>query len=471
MEISPERGQYIGKYKLVMKLWDGSFGETWKAQASRSEPVVVQIIADPLLAQEINRQTIDVFDISNACLARLLTIEQEPTSLIWEYVAGRRLHTYVRQLKKIKPHIAVYIARKILEIMTFTASKGMVHGGLRASRVVITPDKRVILTNFGIGHLEQRVLSRIFNGRSHSELQKFAKILAYFPQEVLEDQLFDDPKCDIYAAGILLAQMLTGRCVGSDQMVSLLGQYDIPGNLSSIILKAVADFGERYNHPNEMYQQLTQLLKMSDEVEKIYVPPPNIGIKNIALEAIPADSEEYRVYEADIISARQSIDAEVVAAEPADFEEHSPMPPQRDGAPTPRKTVRMDAEALLLISTIDKKILDPLEKKAVWPGILLQFSLAAAIAIFLLLLVAAAWPVRQESTSPAWILAPFYALRQCPLAIEVLGYVILCGQLLFFLFFPWIDPRSRLRHSPVLLFLVTFFLFMLFGLGLLGIAS
>lgn len=472
MANSSKKGKSIGRYEVVEKLWDGCFSQTWVGKTSQNAKVAIQEITDDLLKKELQAHPmIDTYNLSSPDIARLLAVEQDSSSLVWEYLTGRRLQTYIKELRSIKQNIAVYIARKLLEVLSYTSSQGCVHGALRPTRVIISPDKKVMITNFGVGFAEQQILSNLI--QEGKDVKKYQRILSYFPQEVLEDQLFEDPKSDIYSVGIILAEMIIGKCVDRKDIASKLHTKKIAPKLISVILKATSDFEERYLHPDEMYRDLTQLLKASNQVEKIYVPPPSINIKSIAMEAIPADSEEYRVYQAEVISAKQAIDAEVVVAEPVEYDENQeskihkkigkklPEVKETDGL---KKTVRLDSQALLLFSTIDKKILDPLEKDSIWPKVFIKFFLATCfIFSFLLFITVLSIETAQKFTESIWILSPLYTIMQWPNIIQFFAKMIIGIGGIIILFLPIINQeKDALRHRFFMIILTVFLFYYLF---------
>lgn len=463
----PEIGTSISKYQLVAKVWDGTFSETWQGKSLQEESVAIQIIKDPKMLAILKEHPLEIPSFSHPSLPALLSIEENPVSFVWEYASGRRLSTYIKSLKNIKGNIALYIIRKLLEILRFLLSQGKIHGSIRPSKILVTPDKRVLLCNLGMGFAESRLLAECF--AREENVDRFFSILPYFPEEVLKDQIFDDPKSDIFSAGMILCEMLTGKCTPVPEIPAALNQQGIEPGLCSVILKATADFEERYNHPNEMYEDITKLLKLSDQVEKIYVAPPAAKTVNIGMEAIPADSEEYRVYQADVFSAKQTIDAEVVMAEPVE----ESMQPDADSKITSqsqkspfRKTVRLDADAILMFSTIDKKILDPLEKESFWPGILGKYFFATALVFSSLFLLS----IFRESkdTFLAWFLYPFHCMAVWDKPLDFLGNVAVWGGLFFFSFVPFFDPKAQIKKNPVLIIFVVLYILGLSALGVWG---
>lgn len=457
-------GIVIGNYKLEDRLAKGTFGETWKASSTNQEPTAVQFIENESYAKAIAQTSYKFPSTTNPHVCKLIEWDRENEMFVWEYVPGRKLSVFIQRLKKIKLNIAVYIARKILEALSYSASQGLVHGCLRPSRVAITSDKKIRLTHFGLGALEQQIMHDLYQEKN----PVIKDLQIYFAPEVLEDKIFEDPKSDIYSVGIILCDMLLGQKFARQEIPRKLTENNIPKNLINIILKSVSDFGMRYNHPNEMHRDLTKLLKLSESKEKIYVNPPGNQEKN-ALEAVPADSEEYRVYQEDHNFARQSIDAKVVVAEPADPNEDEEEEEEKITEEEAKeqikdilqKTGRIDVESVMF-GTFGDTILTPLEKVPIWPQIFIKYTIAAVIFLGFGFFCAMSPDMDFLILGMSEIiLLPFYIISQWPSHIQsiILWFTLL--NIVAFVTLPFWDWRGKLTLNN---FFIPFYMTTMAGL-------
>jgi serine/threonine protein kinase len=477
MQHSLQKGAQIGTYRLGERLWKGSFGETWKASDNTGESVAIQFIQQAVMVEQMRQQPSQLPTATTSTIAQLLVVQLSPPAFIWQYMSGRRLATFVKELGRLKLKIAVHIARKLLEILTFSASKGMVHGGLRPTRILINAEKNVVITNCGVGYWEQRAVSALYKS-GHTDSCK--NIIPYFAPEVLEDQLFDDPKSDVYAMGMVLAEMLLGQRPAKEEIPSLFDKAAVPKSLAAVVFKAIADFEERYHHPQQMYDDLTHFVKpvKAKTVETIYIPPPNSMPKAVTLEAIPADSEEYRVYQAQMISARQTIDAEVMAAEPAENDEGfesvekssktarlSPAP-QVGGTATadtdlalqrvvaafaPEKSsgaAKIPPIAMQPGEPTSDEVLNRLDHEPIWPTLFGKYT--AALLVSLIVLTALTLLVRREHMTSEWLcpwpLLVWQGLLQLPFWGRYTCVTGLLAGSILLLALPWLDTGSKNRR-------------------------
>ena len=457
----------VGEFKIINNLRNGTFGNSWLGIDKDKKKVVIQNIKDISLINFLIQDNIQETTYNNPSIPDLIAVEQEPFFLVWEYISGRTLITYLKQLKKLKINVALYIARKILETIEFAVSKGFVHGGLRPSRIIITPDKKVAVTNYGIGKFEQRIISGEVTKKG--DLDKYNTIIPYLPEEVIEDEMFDDVKSDIYSVGILLVQMITGENAFQKDIYNLLSKNNISTPIVSIIKKATTNFEERYNHPSEMLKDIVKTLNSPKNPEKFYVAPPS---QKVTLDAVPADSEEYRVYQKDVYSAQQTIDADVVTAEPADMEETFESSQECEKKKVLvdyqglKRTIRLDQDSFVE-SDVDSKLLKPLEKQAIWPNVFLKFFILTfflAVGIFF-----ASSFIAIDSPGIIWILMPVYAISNWILPLKIIGYMILLLGSIFLFFLPFFDYKGGLRNSIVIPEIISIYFFILIALGIWGI--
>lgn len=385
-------GQNIGPYKITSRIAEGSFSTAWKTKPLQGDPVIVQVIENSALRQELQERPIipPKFVIPN--VAKLFAVYSSPLAFVWKALPGRKLSDYVEQLGKIKPNIAIYIARKILEILQALDQRQQFHGGLRPQRIFITPDKKVVMSGFPLGQSEQRLLAKMYN--QGDNLDYLSHLLPYFAPEVLEQCMLGNIQSDIYSVGMMLAFMLTGKIDTGKELLSILHTNKCDPNIISIILKATTSISDRYTNPQTMAKDLTKLLTQADMVQQLYVSQiqPNA---EMAMEAVPADSQEFRIMHAGVISAKQAIDADEVTAVPVDWNEDAAAKTAKFLAsslqlntPDSDDGVRFKTHPAVLVSTIDTKILDPLEKDALWPAVLMKYMMVLAIWSLVLVLLA-----------------------------------------------------------------------------------
>lgn len=126
--------------------------------------------------------------------------------LVMEFVEGQDLKQGIRNAWATNQPFgvdeAVSIARQICEGVAFAHRRGLVHCDLKPQNVLLTPDGRVKVTDFGI--------ARAFT----SSLPEKAEVVWGTPQYYAPEQAQGNPPTpasDVYSIGVMLFEMLTGR--------------------------------------------------------------------------------------------------------------------------------------------------------------------------------------------------------------------------------------------------------------------
>lgn len=135
---------------------------------------------------------VTVFDVGH-------TSEEIPF-IVMEYVEGRTLYEILKD-ENLEADEVQRLAVEILEALAFAHSRGIVHRDVKPANVLVTEDRRIKIMDFGIAHVVG------------SELTQAEDILGS-PNYMAPEQLSKgtiDPRTDLFAFGVMLYRMLTGR--------------------------------------------------------------------------------------------------------------------------------------------------------------------------------------------------------------------------------------------------------------------
>jgi beta-lactam-binding protein with PASTA domain len=123
--------------------------------------------------------------------------------LAMEYVPGRTLRDVLRQYGPLSPEQALVFLDPVLEALAAAHAAGFVHRDIKPENVLISNDGRVKVADFG--------LARALSGDAESRTQgMIIGTVAYLSPEQVERGEADG-RSDVYAAGILLFEMITGK--------------------------------------------------------------------------------------------------------------------------------------------------------------------------------------------------------------------------------------------------------------------
>jgi serine/threonine-protein kinase len=121
--------------------------------------------------------------------------------IVMEYVPGETLKDLVRRVGSLAPAAARDIACDLLAALQAAHERGIVHRDVTAQNVLLAPDGRVKVTDFGIAHFGPSSLT------STGVVMGTSRYLS--PEQARGEPT--DERSDVYSAGVVLFEMLTGR--------------------------------------------------------------------------------------------------------------------------------------------------------------------------------------------------------------------------------------------------------------------
>ncbi|HEY0250817.1 MAG TPA: serine/threonine-protein kinase, partial [Kofleriaceae bacterium] len=214
-------GRVVGKYRLLDQIGEGGMGIVYRAEHTvLGSPAAVKVLLpqwttdativnrffyEAKAASAINHVGIvDVFDFGR--------LENEQAWIAMEYLPGESLTQFVmRSGGRLDPSIAQIIVQQILAALDAAHVSGVIHRDLKPDNVVLVRDPsapgaiRVKLLDFGIAKL----------ARAGDKIETKGGTILGTPTYMAPEQcrsLRDvDARCDLYAVGVILFEMLAGR--------------------------------------------------------------------------------------------------------------------------------------------------------------------------------------------------------------------------------------------------------------------
>src|SRR5208282_2528883 len=122
--------------------------------------------------------------------------------LAMEYVPGRTLKELLRDNGRFAPATALEIMSGVLDGLAAAHASGIVHRDVKPENVLLTADGRVKVADFG--------LARAHAAAGHTRTGLLIGTVAYVPPEQVTGES-TGPRSDVYSAGVMLFEMLTGR--------------------------------------------------------------------------------------------------------------------------------------------------------------------------------------------------------------------------------------------------------------------
>lgn len=252
-EAIPPNLQQVGPYRLTDRLGTGGMSVVWKAE--RNDGEFQQTVAIKLMRRWIEGgETVQRFraerrilaGLEHPNLARLLdggVVGDGWPYFVMEYVDGVPITQYCDDRRlDLDQRLALFM--QVLDVVQYAHRRLVVHRDIKPSNILVTADGRVKLLDFGIA----KVLDQDAMSATESELTQVGG-RPMTPAYASPEQITGSPvttASDVYALGVLLYQLLTGRSpyrVSPEQPLRLreavLGQT--PSNPSVRVLEAGDD--------------------------------------------------------------------------------------------------------------------------------------------------------------------------------------------------------------------------------------
>ncbi len=203
-------GSTVQKYRIVRELGSGAMGAVYEAVDTLTErPVAMKVLRAELARQP---ELIDRFRSEAVTLARLnhpniailydFFLEKEDYYMAMEFVRGQPLESVIRSSGCLDPRMAARIMCQVLDGLGHAHSMGVLHRDIKPANIMVTSDGRVKVTDFGI--------ARVLGSSRMTRTGRIIGTLEYIaPERIRGDE--SDPRSDLYSAGVVLYEMLTGK--------------------------------------------------------------------------------------------------------------------------------------------------------------------------------------------------------------------------------------------------------------------
>ena len=221
IQLTEKAGDKIGRYRLLQQIGEGGCGVVYMAE--QEEPVrrrvalkVIKLGLDTkqVIARfEAERQALALMDHPN--IAKVLDAGATETGrpyFVMELVRGVRITDYCDQVKlSTKERLALFV--QVCQAIQHAHQKGIIHRDIKPSNILVTlhdgePVPKVI--DFGIAKATTN--QRLTDKTLFTAFEQFMGTPAYMSPEQAEMSGLDiDTRSDIYALGVLLYELLTGK--------------------------------------------------------------------------------------------------------------------------------------------------------------------------------------------------------------------------------------------------------------------
>lgn len=280
-----------------------------------------QYVHDPVFRDRFRREARAMAQLSHPNLVNVydFSAQGQTVFLIMELITGGTLRELLDERGPMPPHAAAAVMRGMLTGLAVAHGKGMIHRDIKPDNVLINSDHRVKLADFG--------LVRAAADATHSTDQIIGTVAYLSPEQVDGSPM--TCASDVYSAGIVLFELLTGRTpfAGETPLAHAYARLsqDVPapssliGGVPKLFDELVATATSR--HPEDRFRDASEFLAaLEDVVDALRLPAFTVPVpRNAAANRAAAHPTNFHpLPEAtrDVGSTRLFPDAPPAAAAP-----------------------------------------------------------------------------------------------------------------------------------------------------------
>lgn len=288
---------FADRYKLIKILGSGGMADVYLGE----DIMLDKLIAIKILKKELinNRESVRYFKNEAEVISHLshpnivevydVGMSEGNPYIVMEYVEGKTLKEIIREKAPLSPAFSIYVMEGVLSALIHSHKKGVIHRDIKPHNIMINKNGEVKVMDFGIARITDQ-------GTTMTITNDIVGSVHYLsPEQASGGEITE--LSDVYSAGIVFYEMLTGRLPYEGQNpVSVAVNHiqgglippkdlieDIPQEVENIVLKAtMRDTKKRFKSALEMniFIEKARLLMEEGKINQV---------KRITLEEVNSD--------------------------------------------------------------------------------------------------------------------------------------------------------------------------------------
>jgi serine/threonine-protein kinase len=284
-------GFFYGDYKVLYLVGSGSFARVYRAvHKDTGKVVAVKVLRkrfseNPAMLEQFIREGEMGAKLRHPNIVPIYEVHsgRRDHYMVMDFIEGRNLREFVRVRKKLSVEEALRFSMDIAAGLAYAAEYGIRHRDLKLSNVLMSSTGRAQLVDFG--------LAAVTGGVDDESAEVNPRTIDYAGLERATGVRKDDPRSDIYFAGCMLYNMLTGQppLVETKDRTQRLSKTrfenitpiqslepDLPPRVVAVVNKAMElNVNRRYQTPGEFLADLKLTEKRLKSTEDPTSVAPN----------------------------------------------------------------------------------------------------------------------------------------------------------------------------------------------------
>lgn len=301
----------IGTYQITDYVGSGGFGSVFKAEDTNTPGRIVAVkelhkkhTRNQQIKQRFFQEAVAMARLDHPNLPRLYTFGEDNGSyyLVMEFISGKLLSDEIHDGGPMRPDRAVSVLSQVVDAVSYAHRNGIIHRDLKPDNVMLVGNGgslKIKVLDFGI--------ARMVGGESLTLAGEGFGTPTYMSPERISGAGGDDPRMDLYSAGIVLYEMLAGKApfeskatdpamywvemrdLHHTEPLPPLASLGVPAEVERVAVRATAKrLEDRYQSADEMLADLKNLSGISRDAVTILVTSARL-----LLSTAPGAAEVY----------------------------------------------------------------------------------------------------------------------------------------------------------------------------------
>lgn len=248
-----------GRFRIERKLGQGAQGTVFLAHDARLDrKVAIKMLRSTRASSLDEAQLVSKLQHPNIVALHDVIIESGRNGLVFEYVDGESLASLLKRDGALKPVRAVELMLGVLDGLAYAHKKGVIHRDIKPENIMLDLNGQARIMDFGVATKEIGAIG-------------MSGTVGYMAPEMIKNMPVD-AHADIFAAGMVLYQLLTGKqAVDGDSVFTVLNKIanekiappstlkgGIDEKLDHLVMVSIfKDPKERYSDAAEMRNALS----------------------------------------------------------------------------------------------------------------------------------------------------------------------------------------------------------------------
>lgn len=263
-------GQIVGNYKIEEKLGEGGMGAVYKGVDTMLDREVAikalrpELASQTSIVERFRSEAVTLAKLNHPNIATLYSLfrQGEELYMVLEFVRGETLDNIMQTRGAMSSEEAIPVFCQVLDGICHAHDFGIVHRDIKPANMMLTENGTLKVLDFGI--------ARLLGSARMTRAGNIIGTLEYMAPEQVKGQE-TDARSDIYALGMMLYEVLTGRLpFESENEFELMKMQteqipqspreinaDIPETVEAAIMRAIQkDPDARFQDAGEFLQTL-----------------------------------------------------------------------------------------------------------------------------------------------------------------------------------------------------------------------